>query len=1125
MKNKDYCHLHVHNEYSQLDGFGTATGYARKAAKLGFKYLGLTNHGNIDGLIRFQDACRAEDIIPILGCEGYIVPDSRLKTKSRKNGHITIFVKNQKGFKNLCKLLTFANLDGFYYRPRFTYSQLLKNCDGLIIGTACMMSWTDAFKSGVKFFNKLYEEIGDNLYCEVMPIKSEKQKKHNRNMIKLAKRTGLKVFASNDCHYINRSEWKSQEILLAIQQKRKWNDPKRWKFSYKNLHLRSQKEMQSALEKIGFYKKEYLQNTLEIAERCSNYIIPKQRVQLPRVKGLGTLKEDKFLEDKCAENFKKLFDQSLYDHRLYYERFEHEFKLIKSKKFTRYFLIVWEFVQWCKENKILIGPGRGSVGCSLIAYLLEITIVDPIKYNLAFERFISADRIDQPDIDIDIEYSKRDLAKQHLATLYGEDKVANVSSFQHMKSKAVIRDVSRVFSIPDSEVDRFAKLIDANAEDAIQDCIDKYYEAEEFYEKYPNVVKQAKKLEGQVRGYSQHAAAVVLSKTPIADSGRCNLIKRKDVILVNWEKEDTEYVGLMKLDALGLKLLSVLSEAKRLIKKNHEKNIEFEALNLEDKSVFKELTKGYTTGIFQISGYATSSLVNEMGINRFMDISDAVALSRPGPAHSGMTKEYVLRKHGADWEKVHRVYDKITEDTYGLLVYQEQVMQIIHEIAGLPYSTADKIRKIIGKKRDPREFMKYKKQFVRGCKKEGIFSGEQAEEFWEGLQEWAYYGFNKAHAVEYAILAYWCSWLKKYFPTEFISASLTHGSKEKKGDLVEEAYRLGLSLVLPKVGISEPIKWVAKDTKLYIPFIEVKGIGKVKAYEAAASPNKKEGITKFYSKKSKEAKQQHHAGALGKLLNEINAYSDTNETQITDKVKNKFDFRIVTNPRENYRRLYEIYDNKIRLDRLDKILEGDRKLLSALSKKKKIITRRSFRGFKNLLSCTKCSLHKECTRPVPPSPGRYNIVIVGQDPGFEEDKDGRGFVGRSGKEVWKYVKKKGYTRKMFHVSNINKCWPQYSKKSNKQQIKTCSETWFKKELKRVKPKVILAFGASALYFFTGKTGGITDISGRVQWNEDYGAWIVWCLHPAATLHNPESRHYFDRGMASFCKLLRALDLK
>lgn len=1121
MKNTDFAHLHVHNEFSQLDGFGTADAYAKKAAELGFKYLALTNHGNIDGLIKFQKACNDHGVKPILGCEAYIVPD--VQAKSKKKGHILLLIKNQTGFKNLCNLLSFANMEGFYYKPRISSLALLQNCEGLIVSTACVQSFLRVNTDGFGLFENLYDIIGEDLYCEVMPHNFPKQIMWNRKMRKIAKRMGVKVIATNDCHYIRRTEWRTQEVLLAIQRKAQWNDRDRWRFNLKGLYLRSADEMKKAFQKIDCYRPSALLNTIEVAEKCGDFIIPKLDISLPRV-DTSNVPEAKFLRELCKNGFKKRFGNSLVTNKLYYKRFFEEFNLIKQKKFIRYFLIVWELINWCRENNILVGPGRGSVGGSLIAYLIGITAVDPIEHNLLFSRFINEDRIDYPDIDIDFEYTKRHLVRRHLEELYGENNVAGVSSFNRMKAKAVVKDVARVFGVPYGEVNSFTKLLSDGEEDAIQTAIDSYEDAREFAEEHKKVIKFAKKLEGQVRGYSQHAAGVVLSKDDISKSGRCNLLQREDTLVVNWEKEDTEYVGLMKLDVLGLKLMSILAEAIRLIKENHNKNIKLESINLNDKKVLKEISRGNTVGLFQLNAYATTSLVKEMGIEKFSHICDAVALVRPGPTNSGMTTQYIKRKHGAKWEKLHKEYEEICKDTFGILVYQEQVMEVIKQIAGLPYSTADKIRKIIGKKRDRKEFNKYKREFIKGCKEVGIFDKSEAKEFWRGLEEWAKYGFNKSHSVEYALLGYWCAWLKKYYPTEFICGSLTHCAKEKKKELVEEAYRLGLSLVLPKVNISKPINWVAKNNKLYIPFIEVKGIGDKTAYKAAVTVDKK-GVRKFFKKSAKNS-TPHHGGKLGNILQEIGAYEAKEDAMITEKIKNYFDFRIVTNPRENYQKLYKLYKDKIRLDRLDPVLEGDYKELKTLQEiRHDIIKERSFQGHPKLHLCELCELRGECTSPVPPSPGKFNIVVCAEAPGPKEDKQGEGLVGPSGDKVWTWLRKRKLFREMFHVTNINKCYPSSSRKPNSKQAKTCGSQYLEEEIRQVKPIVILAFGNTSLEYFTGRKSGIMELSGKVQWHEYYGSWIVWSLHPAAVLHNPDNEGYFIAGMKSFAKTLRALGIK
>jgi DNA polymerase-3 subunit alpha len=1131
MNNKQLCHLHLHTEYSQLDGLGNVDEYATRAKQMGFKYLACTDHGNIDGLIKFQQACIKNDIIPILGCELYVVEDAEqsIKEKSKLRGHINVHVKSQKGFDNLCKMLTFANTDGFYYKPRVDYKTILENTEGLCFSTACLISFLRVLPKGKQFFSDLYDCVGKDLYCEIMPHRIKQQPIWNRKVIRVAKRYGLKVYATNDCHYVKRTQAIGQEVLLAIQRKALWSDKQRFKFSLRTFHLKSWKEMMVGLVEFGQYKKEYLTNTLEVAEKCSGYTIPKRDIDLPHIPGVPTRKkkEKKFLKQLCFEGFKKKFGKNLARNYEYSARVKEEYDLITKKNFERYFLMVWELINWCKENNILVGPGRGSVGGSLIAYLIGITAVDPIKHNLLFSRFINEDRIDYPDIDIDFEDSKRHLVRQHLESMYGEDNIAGVSSFNRMKARAALKDVGRVFGVKWQETDVVTKLIEDNDEHTgIQDAIDAYQECRDYAEEHPQVIKLAKLLEGTIRGYSQHAAALVVSKEPIGTSGRCNLLTNKQgESTVNWEKEDTEYVGLMKLDALGLKLLSILSETLRLIKENQGKNIDLEKININDKKVLKDINEGNTVGVFQLGTWATTNLVKEMGVDEFDHLSATVALVRPGPANSGMTEEYIKRKNGAKWEPMHSIYERITKDTYGLLVYQEQVMQVVSEIADLPYSTADKVRKIIGKKRDVKEFKKYKKMFVDGCKKTGYFDKNEALRFWAGLEKWSKYGFNKSHSVEYALLGYWCSWLKRYFPTEFICGSLTYGAKDKKAELVEEAYRLGLTLVLPKVGISHANEWTVKDKQLFIPFEEVNGIGPKKALMAAQAKPRKNSIKRFYKKKKKD-EVERFGGAFGELLNSIGAYEPHSTFNVTDEVKKLFGFRITANPRDEYRKLYNLLNGKIRLDQLDDVLEADYITMKKIGREHQIIrkNRTNFTRHRDLHSCELCELIDECKAPVQFSPGLYNVMIVGEAPGPEEDKQREGFVGRSGDNVWKYLKSKGYTRKLFHVTNIGKCYPSKSRKPNKEQIDICAGTYLWEEIKNVQPKVILAFGNTGLQYFLNQKSGITDMSGRTMWLEKFNAWVVFCIHPAAALHNPDNKMYYEAGMKRFCKVLRSLRL-
>ena len=1130
MKNTNFAHLHIHTEYSTLDGFGTPDNYAKKAKKKGFRYLACTDHGNIDGLIKFQDACDKYGITPILGCEVYLVPEI---SKERKNGHALLLIKNNTGFRNVCKMLSFANTDGFYYKPRITYKMLLKHCRGLVISTACVQSFVTSHSKGVEFLNKLHKKIGDDLYFEVMPNNLKMQKTHNKSMVNLAKILKCKVIATNDCHYIDSTDWKVQEVLLAIQRKARWTDENRFKFSVHGLHLKSAKQMRTSFKKIGMFRKSWLDNTIEVAEKCSHFRIKRKKVKLPNVLGIKKKDEAKHLKKLCFKNFRKFFyDGVIKYHKkpyirnwpVYYSRFKEEYNLIRKKDFIRYFLIVEDLVSWCRKNNILIGPGRGSVGGSLVAYLLRITDIDPIKHGLLFSRFINEDRIDYPDIDIDFEARKIHLVRQYLEDKYGYDNVVGVSSFNRLKSRAVIQDVARVFEVPTAEVNKFTKLIDQISEDGINEAIAEYEEAKEFADNHPRVIRIAKKLEGQIKTRSQHAAALVISNRPLSTANRGNLVQLKDATVINWEKEDAEYMGLMKLDALSLKLLDIIAETLDLIKQNHGIKLELSKIPLDDKKIFKEISNGNNTGLFQLNTWAMKRLIEDMGVEKFDHIVAIAALVRPGPTNSGMTAQYIKRKHGQPWVKKHDVYEDITKNTYGLLVYQEQVMEVINKVAGLPYSTADKIRKIIGKKRDVKEFKEFRKQFIRGCKKTKIFSVDEAKEFWNGLLEWARYGFNMAHSVEYGMIGYWCGWIKYYYPTEFISASLTYGAKDKKHELVEEAYRLGLKLVLPRVnGMTDPIKWIASDGKIYVPFIEVKGIGEVKAYEA------KKSVSNSPSLFDNDDEVIEHTGAFGKLLKEIDAYRTSDDLVNPSKnISKYFDFRIVSNPTVEYKFLYQLFDYTIRIATLDDALQGDYKLLRKLSNKKRILRKVKFKTYRKftrrILKCTKCGLIDECTAPVPPSLGSYNIAIYGQDPGFEEDQQGEGFVGRAGQKLWQSINKKGYSRSQFFISNINKCYPSKSGKSSDSQIKACSK-WVRSELKIVKPIIILAFGNSCVKFFKNQKGGITELSGKTEWNEQYKCWICWCIHPSAVLRNSSNKVYYKSGMKNFFKTLNAIKLK
>ena len=894
---KSFIHLHVHNEYSLLDGYGTAKNYAKKIIENNQLGMALTNHSNVDGNIKFQNEFITNGLIPIHGCEFYIVNDIKDHTKGEKRSHLLALVKNDIGWTNILQMLTIANLEGQYYRPRISPEILLEHCEGLIISTACTASFIKE-RWGIKLLKDLYKQIGDDLYTEVMSHNTKEQIEVNELAIKYSEVLGIKVIATNDCHYINKDDAKAQEVLLAIQTKKKWNDSDRWRFEVEGLYAKNYDEMFLAFKKQKQFNdeqiEEYLNNTIEVFNKCNDFRITERKVELPKtleLKECGCT-ADELLRTKCKEEYKNKILLKIDDKEkrsIYKKRLNDEMELIVRQGFCEYFLIVDEVIQWCKDNNIMTGPGRGSAGGSLVCYLLGITKIDPIEFNLLFSRFISPDRIDLPDIDNDFQDDKRQLVINHFKDTYGENHVACVSTFMSMKGRGALRDVSRVFDIPLNDVNEAAEIIEESEDDncSIEESFNTLDEGIRFKKKYPEVVKIASKLEGQIRGKGMHAAAVVISNDNLRNGDKVYLQKttNKNELVVNWDKYDIEFEGLMKLDILGINALTVLNEAKELIKINTNEDIVYEDIQLNDPKILKEFSKGNNTGVFQFGTYGLKKLCQEMGIETFMHLSDANALCRPGTAHSGMTDLYIQRKHGKKLTKQHPLIEKITKDTYGIILYQEQLMQIVNEVGGLSWKTTDKVRKVVAKSKGSEEFLKFKKLFSNGCVKNKTLSKEEAEQLWDDLATFGSYSFNKSHSVAYSVISYWCMYLKVYHPLEFICASLTCGSDKSKPDMIENALRKDYDVRPPKIGKSDSKKWIVKNDIIYCPFIEIKGFGESTAKEIANRKTKvNNGFFDIDNSIGKKTKADD-------ILSIIGAYKDCEVTsEQNNKLKQYFDF-------------------------------------------------------------------------------------------------------------------------------------------------------------------------------------------------------------------------------------------
>ena len=750
----NFVHLHCHSSFSLLDGLGTPAKLAEKAKQLGFTALAQTDHGNCDGAIKFYLAMKKQDIKPIIGAELYVVDNLYEKPEEEKRYHMIVLCKNNKGFVNLMKMLTAANLDGFYRRPRIDMKLLDLYGDDLVILTGCSEGVLKR-PDGIELAKKLKKKYGEDFYLEIMPHHYKPQVEMNNFLYKLSKELDIPLVSTNDNHYINKEDSVAQEVLLAIQRKADWKDPKRWKFSFTGLYMRTYDEMLAEYAKQGSDIPQdvligSLERTMEIADKC-NVSLEKERVELPLPPALKGQEEVQALMDLCMEGWKVKFPPMRgEEEKVYYDRLDEELQAIINFGYTRYFLLVWDVRRWAREKGMWLGFGRGSAPSSFVCYLLGITGVDPIKYKLLFSRFIAKGRIDLPDIDLDFPDTKRDLVKQYLRDTYGANNVAAISTFMYLHGRSAIKDVARVFDVPLVEVNECTKEIidyppgeDEGRSEILESCA-QFETVKKFRKKYPQVIKIAAELEGECRNKGVHAAGMVISSTPLNEGTKCVLQRMKGELVVNWDKYDLDYVGLIKLDVLGLNTLSMFEICLELIKKNHGIDLDLYSLEPNDKRVFEEFSKGETEGVFQFLSTGLSKYCERIGISDIEDLVALNALHRPGGLKSGSLESYEALKKGKKRPiYLREEHKRITEETFGLVIYQEQIMQIFYKLAGFSWEQADRIRKIVAKSQGEIAFNKYKKEFVDGCLSLGTLNRGQAEDLFKTMAFSAGYSFNR----------------------------------------------------------------------------------------------------------------------------------------------------------------------------------------------------------------------------------------------------------------------------------------------------------------------------------------------------------------------------------------------
>ncbi len=855
MQYSDFVHLHLHTKYSLLDGAIRMNDLFAMARQYKMPAIAMTDHGNMFGTIEFYTKAYENGIKPIIGCEVYVAPGSRFDKKSQgisdASYHLTLLAKNNKGYKNLLKLSSLAYLEGFYYRPRVDKELLKKHNEGLIALSGCLHGEIAHLlgagrKEDAKKVAGEYKEIFDDrrFYLEIQDNKIEIQNTVNEGLVEIGKTLDLPLVATNDCHYLKREDSKAHEVLLCIQTGKTLSETKRMRFATDEFYFKSPDEMKNA---FSLYP-DALKNTIEIAERC-NVNLKFGEFHMPDFDVPQGETLDSYLEELAKAGLEerlKLIEGRAGDvsskSEIYMKRLNKELGIIKSMGFSGYFLIVYDFVNYARNRNIPVGPGRGSAAGSLVAYSLKITDIDPILYDLLFERFLNPGRISMPDIDIDFCMDGRDEIIGYVTNKYGKENVAQIITFGKMQARGVIRDVGRVLDMPYKDVDKIAKLIPDIPNILLKDALEqepRLKELEQEDEKVRTLISLAKSLEGLPRHAATHAAGIVISNRPLVE--HLPLYKGKnDEVVTQFAMKEVEKTGLIKFDFLGLKTLTLIENILTLIDKGKEEKIDLSQLSLDDELTYRLLGAGDTSGVFQLEGSGMKELLVKLKPENIEDVISLIALYRPGPLGSGMVDDFIKRRQGIIPVKYEvPQLEEILKDTYGVIVYQEQVMKIASTLADFSLGDADLLRRAMGKKKQ-QEMAKQKEKFLIGAKKNRI-NKEKAEKIFDLMAMFGKYGFNRSHSAAYAIIAYQTAYLKAHYPMEFAAGLMTSekDNSEKLIKYISECRDKDISILPPD--INESLRdFTVIDDKIRFGLAGVKNVGD-QAIESIISAGKKDG--------------------------------------------------------------------------------------------------------------------------------------------------------------------------------------------------------------------------------------------------------------------------------------------
>ncbi|MBI3324158.1 MAG: DNA polymerase III subunit alpha [Candidatus Omnitrophica bacterium] len=827
----DFVHLHVHTNYSLLDGACRIPELVKRAAELKFPALAVTDHGNLFGAIEFYAACMKAGVKPIIGVEAYLAPKSRTDRSGTgikdSNAHLVLLARDEEGYRNLIRLVSTSYLEGFYYKPRIDKELLGRHGRGLIALTSCLKGVLnvhlaqDQLDNARKELDDLTQLLGrDQVYVELQNHGLQQEQKVRPLLVQLAKELSVKTVATNDVHYLESDHAQAHDALMAIQTQTTLDDPNRLRYEVPEFYLKTAEQMKPLFADYP----EAIAHTIEVADRC-NLELDFSKTHLPSFEPPPGKTQEAFLRELCVEGLRRRYSQESEALR---QRLAHELRVIQQAGYTSYFLIVWDFVRFAKEQGIPVGPGRGSAAGSLVSYCLAITDIDPLRYDLLFERFLNPQRVTLPDIDIDFCYERRQEVIDYVIAKYGKTSVAQIITFGTMQAKAVVRDVGRVMKMSYAEVDRLAKLIPNELDITLKAALEQSSELKQLYdadEQVKALIDTATTLEGLTRHASTHAAGVAIADRPLIEY--MPLCKSSDgQVTTGYDMNALEKLGLLKIDFLGLRTLTVIEEALAMIQRTRGAAVDLHQAPLDDPAAYALLSRAETMGVFQLESSGMRDLLRKLKPTEFEDLVAILALYRPGPIGSGMLDEFIKRKHGTiPIRYEHPRLEPILKPTYGVIVYQEQVMRIASDLGGFTLAQADLLRRAMGKK--IAEVMEgQRKAFVEGCIANKI-PERTANRIFDLMEHFAGYGFNKSHSAAYAMISFRTAWLKAHYPVEFMAALLTSemGNADKLVPYLEEVRRAGITVLPPDLNASEATFAVVDSTTLRCGLGIIKNVG------------------------------------------------------------------------------------------------------------------------------------------------------------------------------------------------------------------------------------------------------------------------------------------------------------